>query len=229
METQIKTSDGVVGFTLPRSLSVQKFLLSCGLISSVLYVVGITYGATRWEGYNPNSQSVSELFAVDAPSASFMIPLLLLYTVLIYAFGFGVWRSAGQKRTLRIAGILIILKEVFGVIATIVTPMHLRGSVGTLTDTLHAAFTVVGVLLCMFPAIGFGAVSFGKGFKVYSLLTMLIFLTFGILAFMEAPNVAANLPTPWIGVWERINIYVYMLWISVLGITLLRDVSNKQT
>jgi hypothetical protein len=33
----------------------------------------------------------------------------------------------------------------------------------------------------------------------------------------------ANEPTPWIGVWERINIGVYMLWVVVLAIALLRD------
>jgi hypothetical protein len=30
------------------------------------------------------------------------------------------------------------------------------------------------------------------------------------------------LPTPWMGVWERINIYAYMLWVVVLATALLR-------
>ena len=44
----------------------------------------------------------------------------------------------------------------------------------------------------------------------------------GALAWLDAVRVAAKLPTPWLGVTERINIYGYMLWMAVLAITLLR-------
>jgi len=39
---------------------------------------------------------------------------------------------------------------------------------------------------------------------------------------LDQPRLAANLPTPWMGVWERINIGVFLLWVSVLAIALLR-------
>jgi hypothetical protein len=42
------------------------------------------------------------------------------------------------------------------------------------------------------------------------------------LTFIEAPGIAANLPTPWIGVWERINLGVFLLWVVVLAVALLR-------
>jgi hypothetical protein len=32
----------------------------------------------------------------------------------------------------------------------------------------------------------------------------------------------ANLPTPWMGVWERIGIGVFMVWVVVLATALLR-------
>jgi hypothetical protein len=46
---------------------------------------------------------------------------------------------------------------------------------------------------------------------------------FGVLTGLDAPRLAANLPTPWMGVWERINIFGYLLWIIVLAIILLRE------
>jgi hypothetical protein len=227
MQTQVNISTETAGVNLTRRLIIQKALLGCGILSSVLYITGISLGALRWAEYSPISQSVSELFAIDAPSASFTIPVLVLYALLIYLFGMGIWRSAGSKRTLRIAAVLIISKEILGVIATIITPMHLRGSEGTLSDTLHAILTGVGVLLCMLPAIGFGAASFGKHFRNFSIVTMVVFLTFGILAGMEGPRVAVNLSTPQLGVYERVNIFTYMVWIVVLAVTLLHDHSNK--
>lgn len=44
----------------------------------------------------------------------------------------------------------------------------------------------------------------------------------GILADLDAPRIEANLPTPWAGVTERVNIVAYMLWVVVPAIALLR-------
>ena len=45
---------------------------------------------------------------------------------------------------------------------------------------------------------------------------------FGVLTFVEAPNVDKNLPTPYIGLWERINIAAFLVWILVFANILLR-------
>jgi hypothetical protein len=92
---------------------------------------------------------------------------------------------------------------------------------GTLTDTLHIAWTVVTNLLFML-AIGFGAAALGKRFRLYSVATMVSLVAFGMLTGMDAPRLQANLPTPWMGVWERISIGVFLLWMVVLAITILR-------
>ena len=97
---------------------------------------------------------------------------------------------------------------------------HLRGSEPSLTDTLHIAFAIVTVLLMML-AIGFGAAAFGKRFRRYSVATLVIFVACGVLTGLDGPRIAANLPTPWVGVWERINIGVFLLWVVVVAIALL--------
>lgn len=51
---------------------------------------------------------------------------------------------------------------------------------------------------------------------------MAILVMFGALVGVEAPKVGENLPTPWIGIWERINIGAFMMWVIVLAIALLR-------
>jgi len=45
----------------------------------------------------------------------------------------------------------------------------------------------------------------------------MLFVVFGVLAGMEQPNYELNLPTPMMGIFERINIYGYMLWIIVFS------------
>ena len=81
---------------------------------------------------------------------------------------------------------------------------------------MHVVLGGVTVFL-MFLAIGFGAAAFGKRFRLYSIASIVVLLVFGGLTFLEAPRLEANLPTPWIGLWERINISVFLLWVVVLA------------
>jgi hypothetical protein len=139
--------------------------------------------------------------------------------VLEIAFGLGVWRAAGRKRALRITGVLLIGIGIVDLTAPFF-PMHLRGAKGTLTDTMHIILTSVTVLLILL-IIGSGASADGKWFRLYSFVTLLILIVTGAWAFTDAPRIAADLPTPWVGVRERINIYGYMLWMALLATVLL--------
>jgi len=77
-------------------------------------------------------------------------------------------------------------------------------------------------VLLMFLAIGFGATAFGRRFRLYSIVSVVVLLVFGALTFLEAPRLQTNLPTPWIGLWERVNISVFLVWVVVLATVLLR-------
>ena len=92
---------------------------------------------------------------------------------------------------------------------------------GTVTDTMHLVLASVTVLL-MLVAIVLAATAFGVRFRFYSIVSLVVLAACGVLTFADAPGIAANRPTPWIGVWERINIGVFLLWMAVLAIALLR-------
>jgi predicted tellurium resistance membrane protein TerC len=105
--------------------------------------------------------------------------------------------------------------------------MHPRGTQVTLTDTLHIVFTAVTVSLVML-AIGFGLGALGRRFRRYSMVTLVVVAFFGALTGLEAPRVAAGLPTPWIGGWERANAGAYVLWVIVLAVALLRAEGRRR-
>ena len=119
-------------------------------------------------------------------------------------------------------GVLLIIN---GLVGLAWSPMHQREVLaaggGTFTDTWHIVMSVITVLL-MFLAIGLGSAAFGKGFRIYSITTILVFIVFGVLTFSEAPNIDKNLATPFIGLWERINIAAFMVWLIVFAMILLR-------
>jgi Protein of unknown function (DUF998) len=207
---------------------LRKALLVCGILSSLLYVAMTVFVAMRWEGYSSASQTISELSAVGAPTRSLWAVPGAFYTVLVTAFGWGVWKSAGRIRALRTVGGLIVAYGALGVLWPF-APMHLRETLAaggsTPSDTMHLVLASVTVLL-MLLAIGFGAAAFGKWFRLYSIASLVILVAFGSLTFLDAPRLAANLPTPWLGVWERINLGVFLLWVVMLAMALLRTVDT---
>jgi Protein of unknown function (DUF998) len=203
---------------LRTAVVIRDILLICGILSSLLYVAGDIAAAMSWRSYSYTSQSISELLAIGSPSR--WIFALVPYTSLVIAFGIGVCWSAGCKRAVRTTGILLVA---YGIVSHVGSyfPMHLRGTTGSFTDTMHILLTIVLVLL-IFLFVGFGATAAGKWFHRYSIGTILTLLIFGALAGMQGPRIAANLPTPWLGIAERINVYSAMLWVLVLAVVLLR-------
>ena len=197
-----------------------RIALISGIVSSLLYVAMNVFIPMRWEGYSSAAQTVSELSAIGAPTRPLWVPLGAVYTLLVAVFGWGVMAAAGRNRPLRIAGGLL---AAYGVAGLAWPPMHLREVLAaggaTLTDTMHIVFAMVTVFL-MLLGIGFGAAAFGERFRLYSIATMVILFAFGALTVLDAPRIHANLPTPWIGLWERINIGVFLLWVVVLAIAL---------
>jgi hypothetical protein len=196
--------------------------VACGIVSSLLYSAMIW--AIRYEGYSAVSQVPSELTAIGAPTRSLWMWLGSVYTALVAAFGWGVCQSAGRNRAVRMVGGLILAYGSLGLLWPF-APMHQREVLAaggaTLSDTMHVVLGGVTVLL-MFLAIGFGATAFGKRFRFYSVASGVVLLAFGALTFLEAPRLQTNLPTPWIGLWERMNISVFLLWVAVLATVLLR-------
>jgi pimeloyl-ACP methyl ester carboxylesterase len=201
---------------------LRKTLLICGIASSLLYVAMNVVVAMQWEAYSSASQTVSELSAIGAPTRALWATLGAFYTVLVTAFGWGVWKSAGGNRALRNVGRLVIAYGALG-LAWPFASMHLRETLaaggGTLSDTLHLALGAITVLLMLIAMItGAGALCYR--FRVYSIASLAVLGVFAALTFRDAPGVARNLPTPWIGVWERINIGAFLLWAIVLAIAL---------
>src|SRR5581483_809790 len=98
---------------------------------------------------------------------------------------------------------------------------------GSLTDTLHLVWTAANGVLTL-VAIGLTAAAFGGRFRIYAIATIVTMLAAGAMTSLAAPGVQANTPTPWIGVWERVNIGAWLVWVLVLAFELLKTISEKR-
>lgn len=198
-------------------------LLSCGIAAPLCYVLTDVLLAMRWEGYSYRDQTISELNAIGAPTRTLSIVLGIVGYAFLVAFGVGLWRSTAAGRRLRVAAGALIALGVFAWFGVSFFAMHVREAEETLTDTLHVAqLAVAGPLLLVI--IGLGAATFGRRFRLYSAVTVLLMLGFGAWSGTYGADVAADVATPWVGVIERISVYSYQLWIGVFAVTVLARV-----
>src|ERR1044072_6146366 len=136
---------------------MKKALLTCGIAAPLLYAGMNVFIPMQWKEYSSLAQAISELSAIGAPTRPLWVVLGILYALLIAGFGVGIWGSAQGIRRLRVAGGALIA---YGVLCPFWPPMHPRGTVFTLTDSLHIGWTGVTIVLMMI-AIGFAAGAFG--------------------------------------------------------------------
>jgi glycerol-3-phosphate acyltransferase PlsY len=192
---------------------LRKVLLACGPLSALVYIGWHELAALQWEGYSRISNAISELHLTGARSRWMLDPWQgLVYNALVIAFGIGVRRSAHASRALRaIGGLQILSGAIF--------PLWLL--FGEASLVAHLVLVVVGILTWL-GSMGLGAAAFGRGFRLYSLISLAAVVTFNALAIAYAPEVDAGEPTPWIGLYERIAFGAYFLWLSVLAVALWR-------
>jgi hypothetical protein len=204
---------------------VRRILLTCGVVSSVLYLAVDVLGTLRYPGYRYTEQQFSELTAQGSPVRPLMVGLSVIpYTLLVAAFAVGVWTSTRPKRAGRITGTMLLGYAAFGMVGGWLTPMNTREALAAgergLRNAMHVPMTAV-MSLFMLLAMGFGATLLGKRFRYYSYATIAILIVFGVLTSLQATKMVADEPTPLMGLTERINIYATMVWVTVLAIGLL--------
>ncbi|WP_332733756.1 DUF998 domain-containing protein [Flavihumibacter sp.] len=208
--------------------TLRKILVSCGLLASLLYLGMNIFIPMAYPGYNYSEQAVSELSAVGATTRNSWIFWANIYAVLSIAFGIGIWLSAKGKRSLQIVAALMVVSAAIGLFWP---PMHQREDLvagkGSTTDTLHIVFSAITVLAFLLM-MAFSAGACGKKFRIYAIGSLVLMIIFLGLTALQSPQMEANLPTPLLGVWERIGIGLYMLWMAVFALQLLRQHDRKK-
>jgi hypothetical protein len=203
---------------LNNHLIVKNALLICGLLAPLIYVGSDILAGLSWAGYSFASQAVSELRGIGAPTRTFLIPILFVYAILEILFGLGIWKVVGPKKVLRTIGALLIGLGMLDLMGPLFA-MNINEAVGSVTNITHIMVTIL-TLIILLLMVGLGSFTEGKWFHLYSIITLLTIITFGTLTFLQVPKLAANQSAPWFGIYERINIYSYMLWLGVLALKL---------
>ena len=203
-----------------------KAFLTCGVVYGVSFVAAHDLLAgLLYDGYSHMDQAVSELSAMGASTRPLLAALVPVWSGLLIAFGTGVFRAASGNRPLRVTGGLLIAHGVVSM-QWFWFPMTARDDIVSgatrWNDAGHLALASWSVVLCL-AEIGFGAAALGTRFRMYSLVTVGTALGFGALTSTPAANLADGDPTPLMGLYERMSVGAWLLWIAVLSVILLRS------
>lgn len=193
--------------------TLQKILLGCGILASLLKVGTDVLAGLTTKGYNFVLHSISNLSALGAPTRSFVLPLDLIYDLLMLAFSVAVWQLAGQSVPIRIAAVLIAANALISGVVETFLPMRLGQAPGTLHVALMATamFAFVGAI-----ALGGAGSSGWLRYLSYGIILAFIILTaIGLL--FPAKN-AAGKPVASIGIQERTMVAAYLLWVIALAV-----------
>ena len=198
----------------------RKVLLWCGMLASLTYVGTDITASLRYPDYNFIDQTVSELFAIGAPTSRIVVPLFTVSSMLLAAFAFGVWASCGHSRAMRWLAIMIFADAINSLVLWNFFPMHMRGVTPTFTDAMHLVLAINPFVLL---SVVFGIAAFKDWFRGYSTATLLVLLVPAVLSFSYVTAVAASQPTPGMGLAERVSQYGNQLWQAMLAVVLLRE------
>jgi protein-S-isoprenylcysteine O-methyltransferase Ste14 len=223
--------DRMIPFNIFRAINynkevISKYLLTFGILSTVLYISSDFICSYSYKGYSFFDQTMSELSAIGAPTTSLWKMLTVLHAPFVLLFGVGVLLRTGKKLSLKISGILLLVYGL-SLYVWLFFPMNMRENIGETSDSGHLVLAGITVFL-LIAIITTGSSVRGNIFKIYSFITLGLMMFFGFLSGTMTASVAANEPTPWMGIYERISIYSSMIWISVYGLMLLKIFNEKK-
>jgi hypothetical protein len=199
----------------------ERAFLAAGIGAVGVYAVGDLLSGRLYDGYNWRAQAISELSAYGSPVRPLAVVFITVHGLLLGAFSLGIVWTAARSRALRWTGVLLLTSVAVTLPLHPFFPMSSRGMEPGSNDTMHLLLTMVFGLLVV-GAVACSAVALRGWFRVYAIASLAVIMLFGWLAGDAAPDIGKNLPTPWLGTFERVNAYAYLAWIVVLALVLMR-------
>jgi len=202
--------------------SLHRLLLQAGIAAPLVYLATVAVAGWATPGYSHLDQPVSALFEAGAPWALPVSAAFVLYNLLVLAFGAGLWLSfRDHPRALRVAALMVILSGLGGLVIEL-TPMDPIGDPVTALGMAHlviAAVILFSTIAAMaFAIAGWRNSSEAQGAAIATTAILVVVLIAGALAALAAAQ-----GMPLLGLYQRVTIGGYLVWLLALGAALLTE------
>ena len=201
---------------------MKKIYTLFGIIGPAVYIFAVFLGGAIRHDYSTIYNSISELSMANAPNKLLMDVLFGIYNLFLLVFGVGAYLDSSiNSKKYNAATIMLANIGILGLVVLVFT-QDPRGAPATFYGTLHiilsgitAALTIISIILV---GISFKNYVGMKLFSGYSYITaVLIFLSGGASAASFANS------GPYSGLFERITIYLFMIWVITLSYLILKN------
>ncbi len=197
---------------------VQQILLLCGIFAPLLHMATDQLAGRMLQGYSFAAQSMSELSASGAPTRKLVVALTIAATVLMIAFGIGVWRAGEQALAPRLVAGLVIGNAALGLLATTFFPTRFGerpvfGSAGVIIMFLS--------VVCFILAMVAGAAAYGGWLRIVSIGIPVAYVLLTVLRLATAASASTGGAGELMGVQERTMAYAFLFWVMALAVYLL--------
>lgn len=203
-----------------KNKSIRYWLLICGILNVVFYLLHDCIGARFYPGYNWMAQAVSDLTATDAPSRLIASEFTKIHGIfscvactLICIFAKELWKEASEK-ILRLGLYLFVTMHWISAIGYSLFPLTGSGYDGSFQSFVHVyVITVLVVLLSIVSLILIAVGGFKSGNKVLAWCAVVVFL----MMFFGAAGSAA-VPRAYFGIVERFSTYSAVCFTAVIAV-----------
>ena len=205
-----------------------RFGLWAGVAAAIIATLGLGLAGARWPGYNPLTQTVSELVARSAPHRLPLSAVFVLYNGLLIGFG----RALGQTAVVLTpfapdwgerSGRRVIALGLLGWLLLLL-PVDPPGMGRTVTGLTHSA-VAAGMTVMAFAAVFMGGrwLRGVAGLETYDRFSRLVA---GLIVVCAAWTLVALQRDGWAGLAERSLIGAYELWMTAVALRLARAVEE---
>jgi hypothetical membrane protein len=199
----------------------RKTLIYCGIVAPVLYVITAIVGAALRNDYSHIVNAISELISNGAPNKAILDVIFNIYNVLLLVFAIGAYSALkNAPRLCRISmGILIgiqVLSFSWGFF-----PMDPLGAQATFAGTMHNVLggivALATIIMPLLMGLGLRKVGDFQKYAAYSFISSAIIFVSGLTGV-----VLAGQGVQLFGLFERITIGSYEVWIFITALKLLK-------
>jgi len=202
----------------------RQLLLISGIAAACIYVFTDIAASAAYPGFSYTDQTVSELFAIGAPTSYFVVALFSISSVLLFLFALGIAASSTGSRALRLLASMFAGSAVTALVLWNFFPIHMRGATQTFTDTMHLILATNPFVLA---TLVISVVAFQHRFRWISLATLAAILLLSVTGFGYALAVDFGQATPGLGLVERLAQYIYQAWQVTLALLLLHRKASE--
>jgi len=200
---------------------LRKTLIYCGIVAPVLYVITAIVGAALHHDYSHIVNAISELISNGAPNKAILDIIFNIYNALLLAFAIGAYIALkNAPRLCRVAmGIFIaiqVLSFSWGFF-----PMDPLGTETTFAGNMHnilgGIVALATIIMPLLMGLGLRQMDGFQSYAGYAFITSAIIFVSGLTGV-----ILAGQGIHVFGLFERITIGSYEVWIFVTALRLLK-------